>query len=237
MNNEVDGLSLVGIRPRAQGLRWQAAQARSPRRARVLQQHQPFFPDKYNNRWFTNEDKAGHDVLLWTTDYLIWANYDVTSNDQDSHVDNLSTNYLGTEDDEHHRSSVNDYQKAQLTLHSALPAINTTGYLDATGTIYLSSVKEDTRGGDAQTSLQKALQARSSTPRFSTTRSSATARMCTPSFARAPQTQTDPNLAPGTDANQVARAKGGRGKRSARFCRMHDVKTPACDQNMQGFCI
>ena len=160
--------------------------------------HQPFFPDKYNNRWFTNEDKAEHNMRLWTTDYLIWANYDVAGNDQDSHVDNLSTNYLGTEMMNIIGAPLNDYQKAQLTLRSALPAINTTGYLDATGTIYLSSVKEDENGGDAQTSLQKALQARSEYATIQYYELFGDGKDVYTKLRQSAANETDPNLAPGT---------------------------------------
>lgn len=160
--------------------------------------HQPFFPDKYNNRWFTNEDKAEHNMRLWTTDYLIWANYDVAGNDQDSHVDNLSTNYLGTEMMNIIGAPLNDYQKAQLTLRSALPAINTTGYLDATGTIYLSSVKEDESGGDAQTSLQKALQARSEYATIQYYELFGDGKDVYTKLRQSAANETDPNLAPGT---------------------------------------
>ncbi len=92
--------------------------------------HQPFFPDKYNNRWFLNEEKADHNMRLWTTDYLIWANYDVAGNGQESADIDLSTNYLGTEMMNLIGAPLTDYQKAQLVLRQALPAINTTGFLD-----------------------------------------------------------------------------------------------------------
>ena len=160
--------------------------------------HQPFFPDKYNNRWFTNEDKAEHNMRLWTTDYLIWANYDVAGNDQSSHVDNLSTNYLGTEMMNIIGAPLNDYQKAQLALRSALPAINTTGYLDATGTIYLASVKEDENSGDAQTSLQKALQARSEYATIQYYELFGDGKDVYTKLRQSAANETDPNLAPGT---------------------------------------
>ena len=56
--------------------------------------HQPFFPSKFNDKWFTDEDDATHPERLWQTDYIIWANYDVAGCDQTSEVDDLSTNYL-----------------------------------------------------------------------------------------------------------------------------------------------
>ncbi|MFR3451029.1 MAG: hypothetical protein ACLTSX_04760 [Collinsella sp.] len=196
--------------------------------------HQPFFPDKYNNRWFTNEDKAEHNMRLWTTDYLIWANYDVAGNDQDSHVDNLSTNYLGTEMMNIIGAPLNDYQKAQLTLRSALPAINTTGYLDATGTIYLSSVKEDESGGDAQTSLQKALQARSEYATIQVLRALRRRQGCVHQASPERRERDRPEPRARYDADQVARAKGR--EASARpASAYHDVKTLHAIKTCRGF--
>ena len=200
MNNEVNEyLSLIEESDRA--LKDFVGKLRKLDRPVVLVffgDHQPFFPDKYNNRWFTNEDKAEHNMRLWTTDYLIWANYDVAGNDQDSHVDNLSTNYLGTEMMNIIGAPLNDYQKAQITLRSALPAINTTGYLDATGTIYLSSVKEDESSGDAQTSLQKALQARSEYATIQYYELFGDGKDVYTKLRQSAANETDPNLAPGT---------------------------------------
>lgn len=113
-------------------------------------------------------------------------------------MDNLSTNYLGTEMMNIIGAPLNDYQKAQLTLRNALPAINTTGYLDATGTIYLSSVKEDENGGDAHTSLQKAMQARSEYATIQYYELFGDGKDVYTKLRQSAANETDPNLAPGT---------------------------------------
>lgn len=159
--------------------------------------HQPFFPDKYNNRWFTNEDKAEHNMRLWTTDYLIWANYDVAGNSQNSQVDDLSTNYLGTELMNIIGAPLTTYQKAQLSLRGALPAINTTGYLDSTGTIYLSSVKS-ADGVTNAPALQNALQARADYATIQYYELFGDGKDVYTKLRQSAANETDPNLAPGT---------------------------------------
>ena len=106
--------------------------------------HQPFFPSTYNDLWFTDDDPAAHQMRLWQTDYIIWANYDVAGNDQVSEVDDLSTNYLAAELMNLIGAPMSDYQKAQIVLREAMPAINSSGYEDAAGTWFLTgSVSDD----------------------------------------------------------------------------------------------
>ena len=105
--------------------------------------HQPFFPDTYNNRWFTNEDDATHQERLWQTNYIIWANYDVAGNSQTSHEEDLSSNYLSSELMSLIGAPLTDYQKAHLSLRQSLPALNSVGYEDAQGRWLLSSSKSD----------------------------------------------------------------------------------------------
>ena len=105
--------------------------------------HQPFFPDTYNDRWFTNEDDATHQERLWQTSYIIWANYDVAGNSQTSHEEDLSSNYLGSELMKLIGAPLTDYQKAHLTLRQSLPALNSVGYEDSQDRWLLSSSKSD----------------------------------------------------------------------------------------------
>ncbi|MFR3734897.1 MAG: LTA synthase family protein [Collinsella bouchesdurhonensis] len=105
--------------------------------------HQPFFPDTYNDRWFTNEDDATHQERLWQTSYIIWANYDVAGNSQTSHEEDLSSNYLGSELMKLIGAPLTDYQKAHLTLRQSLPALNSVGYEDSQDRWLLSSSKGD----------------------------------------------------------------------------------------------
>lgn len=104
--------------------------------------HQPYFPSRFNDLWFTGEDEAVHQERLWQTDYIIWANYDVAGNDQVSETVDLSTNYLGSTLMQLIGAPLTDYQKSLISLREAMPAINTTGYEDADGTWYLSNVTQ-----------------------------------------------------------------------------------------------
>lgn len=110
--------------------------------------HQPFFPDTYNDRWFTNEDDATHQERLWQTSYIIWANYDVAGNTQTSQEDDLSSNYLGSELMKLIGAPLTDYQKAHLTLRQSLPALNSVGYEDSQGRWLLSSSKSNEASND-----------------------------------------------------------------------------------------
>ena len=105
--------------------------------------HQPFFPDTYNDRWFTNEDDATHQERLWQTSYIIWANYDVAGNSQTSQEEDLSSNYLSSELMKLIGAPLTDYQKAHLTLRQSLPALNSVGYEDSQSRWLLSSSKSD----------------------------------------------------------------------------------------------
>ena len=100
--------------------------------------HQPFFPDKYNNAWFRGEDDAVHAERLWQTDYVIWANYDVAGCEQASEERDISLNYLGSYLMQLIGAPLTDYQKAQLVAAESMPAINTTGFASATYSWYLT---------------------------------------------------------------------------------------------------
>ena len=115
--------------------------------------HQPFFPDKFNDAWFTDEDNATHQERLWQTNYIIWANYDVAGNAQTSQKDNLSTNYLGSTLMQMIGAPLTKYQKATLSLRNALPAVNSTGYEDRSLRWYLSSADNSKGDSDAKATV------------------------------------------------------------------------------------
>ncbi|MDO4436445.1 MAG: LTA synthase family protein [Coriobacteriaceae bacterium] len=164
--------------------------------------HQPFFPDKFNDRFFPGEDKTAHAMRLWQTDYLVWANYDVAGRDQKSTTVDLSTNYLGTSMMDLIGAPLTPFQKAQMTLRQALPAINTTGYLDAASNVYLSSVKEAPES-DASTlgsvePLRRALEARQQYATVQYLELFGDGKDVYSKQHQSAANETDPNLAPGT---------------------------------------
>ena len=148
--------------------------------------HQPFFPSKFNDKWFTDEDDATHQERLWQTDYIIWANYDVAGCDQTSEVDDLSTNYLSTQLMQLIGAPLTDYQKAHMTLRESLPAINSVATRTPACVGRFLHVTGDDAAAAAATKRARI------TPRCSTTRCSATARTCIPSTSRPRPTRPTP---------------------------------------------
>ncbi len=149
--------------------------------------HQPFFPSKFNDKWFTGEDDATHQERLWQTDYIIWANYDVAGCDQTSETDDLSTNYLSTQLMQLIGAPLTDYQKAHMTLRESLPAIN------SVATRTPACVGRFPPTSPVTTPPQQPPPRRARiTPRCSITRCSATARTCIPSTSRPRPTRPTP---------------------------------------------
>ena len=157
--------------------------------------HQPFFPDDYNEAWFANEDAAIQNERLWQTDYIIWANYDVAGRDQESGVDDLSINYLGSVLMNLIGAPMSDYQKAHITLREALPAINATGYEDKSLRWYLSSMAAEENFPGATRAPRRPRRARI-TPRCSTTSCSETERTSIPRCTSPPRTRPIPTWRP-----------------------------------------
>ena len=155
--------------------------------------HQPFFPSKFNDKWFTNEDDATHQERLWQTDYIIWANYDVAGCDQTSEVDDLSTNYLSTQLMQLIGAPLTDYQKAHMTLRESLPAINSVGYEDASLRWALSS---NVTGDDAAAAA--ATKAREDYAKMQYYEMFRDGKNVYTKHFQTEANETDPNLAPGT---------------------------------------
>ena len=163
--------------------------------------HQPFFPDTYNDRWFTNEDDATHQERLWQTSYIIWANYDVAGNSQTSHEEDLSSNYLSSELMKLIGAPLTDYQKAHLTLRQSLPALNSVGYEDSQDRWLLSSSKSDEAYND--TIAAACEKARSDYHAMQYYMMFGDGKDIYTKHYQDAANETDPNLAPGTTEDQV----------------------------------
>lgn len=158
--------------------------------------HQPFFPDTFNDQWFTGEDEAAHQERLWQTSYIIWANYDVDGMMQSSERDDLSVNYLGAELMRLIGAPLNDYQKSQLTLREALPAINTTGFEDSAMRWYLATTETDDQQGN--TALAAAEKARQDYAMMQYYEMFGDGSQIYTEHAQTAANETNPNLDPGT---------------------------------------
>lgn len=159
--------------------------------------HQPFFPDDYNEAWFANEDAAIHNERLWQTDYIIWANYDVAGRDQESDVDDLSINYLGSVLMNLIGAPMSGYQKAHITLREALPAINATGYEDKSLRWYLSSMAAE-ENFPAGSPGAEATKARADYAKMQYYELFRDGKDIYTKMYQSAANETDPNLAPGT---------------------------------------
>ena len=159
--------------------------------------HQPFFPDEFNDAWFTGENDAVHNERLWQTDYFVWANYDVAGRDQESTQEDLSVNYLSSVLMDLIGAPLTDYQKAHITLREALPAINATGYEDKSLRWYLSSAATYD-GYTAGSAAADAVQARSDYAKMQYYELFRDGRDIYTKMYQSAANETDPNLAPGT---------------------------------------
>ena len=103
--------------------------------------HQPFFTDRYNDLYFTDEDDATHTERIWQTRYVVWANYDVAGNAQTSGELNTSINNVGALALNAIGAPLTAYQRARLQNQAHMPAINVVGAQDAHGVWYTAEAK------------------------------------------------------------------------------------------------
>lgn len=96
--------------------------------------HQPYFPTTFNDELMDDEDEATHIFRLWSTEYLIWANYDVAGSESLDSDQDLSTNYLGAVLMDAIGAPMTDYEKANMAMHDHITAINVIGYEAEDGT-------------------------------------------------------------------------------------------------------
>ena len=95
--------------------------------------HQPGISSAFNDAMYPGEDEVTHVERIYTTQYFIWANYDIAGNDQVSTRDDLSTSTLGAKLMEVIGAPMTNYQKASLAARGEVPAINSVGYRGADG--------------------------------------------------------------------------------------------------------
>ena len=98
--------------------------------------HQPSMTPDYNDAWYLNEPELAHSQRIYHTEYIIWANYDVSGNDQTSTVRDTSVDVLGAITLDAIGVPVSDYEAAQLAVNEQILATNLHGYLGADGIWY-----------------------------------------------------------------------------------------------------
>lgn len=102
--------------------------------------HQPYLTQGYNDLWYPGEDAAEHARRVYQTDYVVWANYDITGCDQVSEVDDVSASFLASEVAQLIGAPLTSFQKAHIELRRALPEISAACYEDAAGGWFLPNV-------------------------------------------------------------------------------------------------
>ena len=160
--------------------------------------HQPFFPDRFNEQWFPGEDEAAHAERLWQTDYIIWANYDVAGRDQESSVDDLSTNYLGSAMMNLVGAPMTAWEKAHVMLRRDLPALNATGFEDKSLRWYLSSAATAPEDYPKGSPVAEAIAARENLAKMQYFMMFRDGKDIYTKVFQSAANETDPNLAPGT---------------------------------------
>ncbi|MDO4538156.1 MAG: LTA synthase family protein [Coriobacteriales bacterium] len=105
--------------------------------------HQPNFTHAYNDVWFTDEDGDEHARRVFHTSYAIWANYDVSGNDQKGEKAQLTIDMLSTTLLDSIGAPLSDYQAAKLDLHKDIQSLAISGYLGADGKWYKNADKSN----------------------------------------------------------------------------------------------
>ena len=159
--------------------------------------HQPFFPSDFNDAWFKDEDDAVHSERLYHTEYVIWANYDLAGNEQQSDQEDISTNYLGAEVLNLIGAPLSDYQKAQLALRENMPAINMIGFQDRSGTWHLSEAAAS-EVASLPDAFAAAIKAREDLAKMQYLKLFDHGDSIYTQTLQGAANETDPNLAPGT---------------------------------------
>ncbi len=90
--------------------------------------HQPSISMSYNDCWYANEPEDVHARRAFSTDYVVWANYDVDGRAQDGTKDETSVDMLGAQTLDLIGAPLTDYEAAQIAIRQQIKAFSTGGY-------------------------------------------------------------------------------------------------------------
>ena len=92
--------------------------------------HHPKMSNTYNDAFFdaSLESAADHQARIYMTEYLIWSNYDVEGSDEVSRDETVGSDCLGALTLDLIGAPLDEFQRAQLSVHQRLQAINTIGF-------------------------------------------------------------------------------------------------------------
>ena len=93
--------------------------------------HQPSISMSYNDYWYTDEPDDVHARRAFSTDYVVWANYDVAGTTQSGTADETSIDLLAAQTLDLIGAPLSEFQAAQLAIRQHIPSLSASGYQTA----------------------------------------------------------------------------------------------------------
>jgi len=93
--------------------------------------HQPSISASYNDCWYTNEPEDVHARRAFSSDYVIWANYDVAGREQVGTIDETSVDMLAADTLDLIGAPVSAFQAALLNIRTMIPSLSASDYQGA----------------------------------------------------------------------------------------------------------
>ena len=90
--------------------------------------HQPTLSASYNDYWYKGEPEDVHARRAFSTDYVIWANYDVDGRDQSGKDDEISVDLLAAQTLDLIGAPLSDSQATLLSVREQIMALSADGY-------------------------------------------------------------------------------------------------------------
>ncbi len=90
--------------------------------------HQPMLSSDFNDYWYTNEPENEHARRVFSTNYVVWANYDVAGQEQKGIADETSIDMLAAQMLDLIGAPVSDFQAAQLDIRASIPSLAVRDY-------------------------------------------------------------------------------------------------------------
>lgn len=90
--------------------------------------HQPSLSASYNDYWYPDEPENVHARRAFSSEYVIWANYDVAGRDQSGTDDETSVDMLAAITLDLIGAPVSKYQAAQLEIRKLIPSLSASDY-------------------------------------------------------------------------------------------------------------
>ncbi|MDO4806717.1 MAG: LTA synthase family protein [Coriobacteriales bacterium] len=105
--------------------------------------HQPSVSAAYNDYWYTDEPEDVHARRAFSSDYVIWANYDVAGHEKTDKNDETSVDLLAAITLDIIGAPVSTYQAAQLGVRESILSLSSSGYKGADGQWYAPDAQSD----------------------------------------------------------------------------------------------